>query len=79
MKAFAELANESINTHQFVVPPMVLGLRDITFEGGNKWPALPLLATHLIHYLLARKHAGAWRFLPSDMWGNPRPLKFVAS
>ncbi|KAJ5272979.1 hypothetical protein N7478_008104 [Penicillium angulare] len=62
-----------------VIPPMVLGLRDITFEGGNQWPKLPPLSTYFVHYLLARKNAGAWRFLPSDAWGNPRQLEFASS
>jgi hypothetical protein len=66
------------NYDQFVIPPMVLGLRDITFEGGNQWPTLPPQSNKIVQNLLARKHAGAWRFLPSDTWGNPRPLKFAS-
>jgi len=56
---------------------MVLGLRDVTFEGGNNWPAMPRLAESFVHYLLARKYAGLWRFLPCDAWGRPRPLAFA--
>ncbi|PYH90223.1 hypothetical protein BO71DRAFT_402400 [Aspergillus ellipticus CBS 707.79] len=29
-------------------------------------------SSYFVHYLFARKNAGAWRFLPSDTWGNPR-------
>jgi hemerythrin-like domain-containing protein len=58
--------------------PLVLGLVDNTFEGGtHKFPPLPWFAPYVIHYWFGRKHAGAWRFNPSDMWGNPRPLLFV--
>ncbi|KAJ5817240.1 hypothetical protein N7447_009473 [Penicillium robsamsonii] len=56
--------------------PMVLGLRDVTFESGNQRPSLPPMADWIINYLLARKHAGAWRFLPCDGWGKPRSLVF---
>ncbi|KAJ5805924.1 uncharacterized protein N7503_003526 [Penicillium pulvis] len=79
LKVYKGCEAEASRQDKFVVPPMVLGLRDITFEGGNQWPALPPLSTYLIHYLLARKHAGSWRFLPSDAWGNPRQLKFATS
>ncbi|KAJ0417421.1 hypothetical protein BJY00DRAFT_206297 [Aspergillus carlsbadensis] len=59
-----------------VVPPMVLGLRDVTFEGGNKWPEMPPLSEWFVHYIFARRHAGSWRFLPCDTWGKPRALAF---
>ncbi|KAL2800169.1 hypothetical protein BJX66DRAFT_350929 [Aspergillus keveii] len=59
-----------------VIPPMVLGLRDVTFEGGNQWPDMPPLSEWFVHYIFARKHAGSWRFLPSDTWGKPRALAF---
>jgi hypothetical protein len=57
-----------------IVPPMVLGLCDKTFEGGNDWPKMPMGSSYIVHYLFARKHRGAWRFLPCDTFGKPRPL-----
>jgi hemerythrin-like domain-containing protein len=60
-----------------VVPPMVLGLCDKTFQGGNNWPKMPMGSAYLVHYLLVRKHSGAWRFLPCDTFGQPRPLAFL--
>lgn len=62
---------------QTVVPPMVLGLRDITFRGGNTWPVMPPLSEYFVHYIFAWKHSGSWRFLPCDTWGTPRPLAFA--
>jgi hypothetical protein len=59
-----------------IVPPMVLGLCDKTFEGGNEWPKMPMGSSYFVHYLFARKHRGAWRFLPCDTFRNPRPLFF---
>lgn len=64
---------------KFVVPPMVMGLCDRTSEGGDTWPPLPPGTGYIINYVLAWKHSGAWRFLPSDHWRNPRPLAFQGS
>ncbi|KAF1957228.1 hypothetical protein CC80DRAFT_411683 [Byssothecium circinans] len=61
-----------------VVPPMVLGLCDKTFQGGNEWPKMPWGSAYIVHYLFARKHRGAWRFLPCDTWGQPRELLFAS-
>jgi len=61
---------------QTVVPPMVLGLCDKTFEGGNSWPVMPWIAPYIVHYLFGRKHARSWKFLPCDTWRTPRPLAF---
>ena len=55
---------------------MVLGLRDVTFQGGNDWPVMPPLSAWFVHYFFASKYAGAWRFLPCDTWGRPRELAF---
>lgn len=60
-----------------VVPPMVLGLCDKTFEGGNDWPKMPMGSAYFVHYWFARKHSGVWRFLPCDTFGQPRPLAFL--
>ncbi|PWY69072.1 hypothetical protein BO70DRAFT_374227 [Aspergillus heteromorphus CBS 117.55] len=74
---FRECEAEAGKQDKHVIPPMVLGLRDVTFEGGNKWPCLPPLAEWLVFYVLARKHSGAWRFLPCCTWGKPRRLPFA--
>ncbi|KAJ5087332.1 hypothetical protein N7456_010948 [Penicillium angulare] len=79
LRVYKECEAEAGKQDKNVIPPMVLGLRDITFEGGNQWPAMPPLSTYFVHYIFARKHAGAWRFLPSDSWGNPRKLEFASS
>ncbi|KAF2474417.1 uncharacterized protein BDR25DRAFT_216438 [Lindgomyces ingoldianus] len=57
-----------------IVPPMVLGLCDRTFQGGNDWPKMPLGSAWIVHYMFGRKHRGSWRFLPSDTWRNPKKL-----
>jgi hemerythrin-like domain-containing protein len=60
-----------------VVPPMVLGLCDRTFQGGNSWPKMPTGSAWIVHYVFGRKHRGAWKFLPCDTFRNPRPLRFL--
>jgi hypothetical protein len=64
---------------KFVVPPMVMGLRDKTYEGGNDWPKIPggAAAELIVASVLSLKNRGAWRFLPCDHWGRPRPLAFL--
>jgi hypothetical protein len=54
-----------------VVPPMALSLCDKTFEVGNDWPKMPMGSAYIVHYLFARKHSGAWRFLPCDTFEHP--------
>ena len=61
----------------FVVPPLVMGLADRTFQGGNVWPPAPAVTGYIVHYVLSWRHKGAWRFLPSDAWCRPRPLQFM--
>ncbi|KAI1762621.1 hypothetical protein GGR53DRAFT_413168 [Hypoxylon sp. FL1150] len=89
--AYASRANKLTQTHvscetaladradRFVVPPMVTRLRDVTYEGGNggTWPRLSVPALHAVADRLSPRHAGAWRFLPCDVWGRPRELGFV--
>lgn len=58
--------------------PMLVRLRDTTFEGGNDWPRIPVLAVHAIASRLSPAHAGAWNFLPCNVWGKPRELPFLA-
>jgi hypothetical protein len=69
---------ESGKQDMFVVGPMVMGLRDKTYEGGNKWPQVPggTITEFAIANVLSLKNRGAWRFLPCNFWGQPRPLAF---
>jgi hemerythrin-like domain-containing protein len=57
-----------------VVPPMVLGLCDRTFQGGKEWPRMPAVSVYVVHYLFGWRHRRAWKFLPCDTFRNPRPL-----
>ncbi|KAL1872622.1 hypothetical protein Plec18167_006740 [Paecilomyces lecythidis] len=77
LEVYKECEAEAGKQDKHVVPPMVLGLRDVTFQGGNNWPAMPPLSEWFVHYLFARRHSGSWRFLPCDTWGKPRPLPFA--
>ena len=61
------------------VLPMLVRLRDTTFDGGNDWPRLPVLAVHIIADRLSPAHAGAWRFLPCTIWGKPQELPFLTT
>ncbi|KAI8624472.1 hypothetical protein F5Y19DRAFT_316753 [Xylariaceae sp. FL1651] len=108
-------AQASATMDRFVVPPMIVRLRDITFSpslsssssssslsqyspgggavrgtgsmngmgvgigGGSSsdWPRLSVLAIHAIADKLSPRHAGAWRFLPCDVWGRPKELAFL--
>ncbi|KAI0146967.1 hypothetical protein GGR57DRAFT_280459 [Xylariaceae sp. FL1272] len=104
---------------RYIVPPMIVGLRDITFSppltflppspppasavgsllggktgsvrgsicgggggfmGGSTsdWPRLSVPAIHAVADKLSPRHAGAWRFLPCDVWGRPRELPFAS-
>ncbi|KAI0601661.1 hypothetical protein F4775DRAFT_589429 [Biscogniauxia sp. FL1348] len=62
-----------------VAAPMMLGLRDATYEAGRgrDWPRLSVPAVHAVADRLAPRHAGAWRFLPCDVWGRKRELGFL--
>lgn len=77
LQSYQQLETElQRSTDHFIVPPMMIRLRDNTFEGGNDWPKLSVLAVHQIADRLSPTHAGAWRFLPCTVWGKPRPLPF---
>lgn len=56
--------------------PMVLGLCDKTFQGGNSWPEMPWYAPYMVDWIFGWTHRGAWRFLPSNIHGQPRKLVF---
>jgi hemerythrin-like domain-containing protein len=77
LEIYKHCENEAGKQDKNVVPPMVLGLCDKTFEGGNDWPKMPMGSAYFVHYLFGRKHRGAWRFLPCDTWRNPKPLQFL--
>ncbi|KAF4121951.1 hypothetical protein GMORB2_1791 [Geosmithia morbida] len=53
--------------------PVVLGCADKTYGGGNTFPPVPWVMPYLVKYWFAYGN-GAWRFNPSDWWGQPRPL-----
>ncbi|KAI5922733.1 hypothetical protein F4810DRAFT_711323 [Camillea tinctor] len=71
------LANDSLDRP--VAAPLILGLRDASYEGGRgaDWPRLSVPAVHAVADRLAPRHAGAWRFLPCDVWGRARGLRGV--
>lgn len=74
LKVYKEAEAEAGKQDKNVIPPLALGCCDKTLEGGNSWPEMPWVGPYFVHYLMGRKHAGAWRFLPSDSWRTPRPL-----
>lgn len=77
LQSYQQLERElQSSTDHLIVPPMMIRLRDSTFEGGSDWPKLSVLAVHQIADRLSAAHAGAWRFLPCTVWGKPRPLPF---
>ncbi|KAI0842491.1 hypothetical protein F5Y06DRAFT_128659 [Hypoxylon sp. FL0890] len=61
---------------RFTVPPMLIRLRDASFDGGS---GLSVPAVHAIADRLSPRHAGAWRFLPCDVWGRRRELEFLGN
>lgn len=71
----------SASLDPFTALPMIVRLRDITYDGrthdGGVWPRLSVPALHAIADRLSPKHAGSWRFLPCDVWGRPRELEFL--
>jgi len=59
--------------------PIMIGAFDTTYEGGAAVPddlAFPWFVRQLNSLVFSRKYAGAWRFLPCDWSGKPRPLAF---
>ena len=77
LKVYRDSEAEAGKQDKFVIPPMVLGLCDKTFQGGNDWPVMPIGSAYIVHYLFGRKHRGAWKFLPSDTFRQPRPLPYL--
>jgi hypothetical protein len=63
---------------KFRLFPLVLGAVDTAFEGGiHHWPPIPFFVPYLVDWVFARRHRGAWRFGPSDVYGKPRALQFL--
>lgn len=67
-------SHSSQNMDRFIIPPMMVRCRDITYESGHDWPGLPVPHVHAIADRLSRAHKGSWRFLPCDVWGRPVEL-----
>ncbi|KAH7026411.1 uncharacterized protein B0I36DRAFT_330599 [Microdochium trichocladiopsis] len=68
-------SQSSQSMDRFVIPPMMVRCRDVTYEdAGHDWPGLPVPQVHAIADRLSRTHKGAWRFLPCDVWGRPVEL-----
>ncbi|KAI4933525.1 uncharacterized protein J4E92_003192 [Alternaria infectoria] len=79
MEAMKEVADEGAKTADpNLVIPLVLGCVDRSYPGSGNFPPVPFFIPYLNAYWFARKHKGAWRFNPSDHWGNPRPLQFLS-
>jgi hypothetical protein len=43
------------------------------------FPPVPFFFPYLIRWVYGKRHAGSWRFCPSDEFGIPRELQFVAT
>ncbi|KAI2630000.1 hypothetical protein GGS21DRAFT_545164 [Xylaria nigripes] len=59
-------AQATASMDRFVIPPMMVRLRDVTLP--------PQFDVFVLSF---RLHKGAWRFLPCDVWGRPRELPFL--
>ncbi|KAI1207172.1 uncharacterized protein F4807DRAFT_462902 [Annulohypoxylon truncatum] len=59
---------------RYTVPPMAIRLRDAAHDGAAR---LSVPAIHAVADRLSPRHAGAWRFLPCDIWGRRRGLEFL--
>ncbi|KAM7216537.1 hypothetical protein V8F06_008065 [Rhypophila decipiens] len=69
-------------TDAFEIGPLVLGCQDRTLKIDNQeiqFPVLPFSwAPHLVQHIVARKHAGAWRFCPSTFFGEPKGTEWFS-
>lgn len=72
---------DSLTVKQHMILPVGLGANDRTFEGGKNglWPAFPFFVPYMVKYWYMKKHAGAWRFCPCDVFGQPRELQFLGA
>ncbi|KAI0144172.1 hypothetical protein F4776DRAFT_675713 [Hypoxylon sp. NC0597] len=65
----------SSKADRFTIPPLFVRLRDAAHDGASGGLSVP--AVHAIADRLSPRHAGAWRFLPCDVWGRRRELEFL--
>lgn len=78
MGVFKEAEKGKIPANANEMFPLFFGLVDKDYEGGiHHFPDVPWFVNYLVHYWFAWKHAGSWRFLPCDFWGNRRELLFA--
>jgi hypothetical protein len=57
--------------------PFVFGTQDKEFllDGEkHKFPNVPAVLPYIVDYVLTRRYSGAWRFSPSNIYGQPRPF-----
>jgi len=63
--------------------PLYLGCQDKSFTVDGEqipFPEVPFIAAYFVDWVLSSRHKGAWRFNPSDMYGNPRkPFETVSA
>jgi hypothetical protein len=64
---------------QYTLFPLMLGCHDRTYGHGPRFPPVPKPMYYVVHYGASWVYSGAWRFSPSDFWGNPRPLRFITA
>lgn len=65
---------EATKDEQF---PFIFSCNDVTFEGGkHDFPPVPWIVNFVVKWWFGRKHQGAWRFSPSDMYGRPKAPVF---
>jgi Hemerythrin HHE cation binding domain len=58
--------------------PVAMGCADITFPRAKEGSIVfPFFLYYLTSFIFQKKHAGAWRFLPADLWGKPQPMTFL--
>lgn len=66
-----------IQSDMFKSAPLVMGCQDEKFLLDDEkfpFPDAGFAAPYVVDTVLSRRHAGAWRFLPSNMHGQPRRL-----
>ncbi|KAF2164693.1 hypothetical protein M409DRAFT_25086 [Zasmidium cellare ATCC 36951] len=60
--------------------PLVFGTADRSFEGGvHNFPPVPFFIPYIMHYVLERRHRGAWRFNPCTSWRERRELPYTGT
>ncbi|KAH0536019.1 hypothetical protein FGG08_007086 [Glutinoglossum americanum] len=75
-RAYSHMHNAAEkSSNGFKTGPFVLGCQDADFllDGEEAvFPEVPWFVPYIVDYAVARRHAGAWRFNPSDMHGRAR-------